>query len=370
MGNCKYCGQKAGFLRSKHSMCEVNYREGLRDMRSLASRAAASPEFNQATLYESLSEIAQHSRASESDIQAAIVAGWNQAVSESLADGVLTHDEETRLREFRDSLALTREDTRASDARLEGASRDRLMLDARLAALAVSDAETHLHELGQMLEGSGLSPGDQRGLLVQAWEAAVEGTLEDGMLTLDEEAALVRYLHNFELSSRDVDSNGAHRNMIEAAVIREAAEGLIPSRLDPNIQTPFNLMKSEELVWVFDGAKYIETRTRRERQGTSHGLSIRVARGLYYRPSSFRSQAVEWEETAHVDTGLLGVTTKHIYFHGPRKRFRVRYDKIVSFEPYTDGIGIMRDAQTAKPQSFATGDGWFIYNLVTNLARL
>ena len=369
MGNCKYCGDKAGFLRSKHGMCEVNYREGLRDMRALASRAAASTGFNQATLYESLSAIAQRSWAGESDIQAAIVAGWNQAVSESLADGVLTHDEETRLREFRDGLALTREDTRASDARLEVAFRDRLMLDARLAALAVSDAKTHLHELSQMLEGSGLSPGDQRSLLVQAWETAVEGTLEDGMLTLDEEAALVRYLHHFDLSAREADSNGAHRNMIEAAVIREAAEGLVPSRLDPNIQTPFNLMKSEELVWVFDGAKYIETRTRRERRGTSHGLSIRVARGLYYRPSSFRSQAVEWEETAHVDTGVLGVTTKHIYFHGPRKRFRVRYDKIVSFEPYTDGIGIMRDAQTAKPQSFATGDGWFIYNLVTNLAR-
>ena len=131
MGNCKYCGDKAGFLRSKHGMCEVNYREGLRDMRALASRAAASTGFNQATLYESLSAIAQRSWAGESDIQAAIVAGWNQAVSESLADGVLTHDEETRLREFRDGLALTREDTRASDlprpvdARLEVAFRDR-----------------------------------------------------------------------------------------------------------------------------------------------------------------------------------------------------------------------------------------------------
>ena len=34
-----------------------------------------------------------------------------------------------------------------------------------------------------------------------------------------------------------------------------------------------------------------------------------------------------------------------------------------------DGIGVMRDAQTAKPQEFRTSDGWFIYNLVTNLAR-
>ena len=28
----------------------------------------------------------------------------------------------------------------------------------------------------------------------------------------------------------------------------------------------------------------------------------------------------------------------------------------------------MRDAQTARPQAFRTGDGWFAYNLAANLA--
>lgn len=66
----------------------------------------------------------------------------------------------------------------------------------------------------------------------------------------------------------------------------------------------------------------------------------------------------------------MGVTTKHLYFAGDGKSFRVQYDKIVSFEPLNDGIGIQRDAATAKPQYFVTGDGWFIYNLVTNLAQM
>ena len=92
-------------------------------------------------------------------------------------------------------------------------------------------------------------------------------------------------------------------------------------------------------------------------------------RGLYHRPSTFRSWPIEWEETVHAGTGMLGLTTKHIYFAGSRKRFRVRYDKIVAFEPFSDGFGIMRDAQTAKPQTFRTDDGWFAYNLVTNLAQ-
>ena len=50
-----------------------------------------------------------------------------------------------------------------------------------------------------------------------------------------------------------------------------------------------------------------------------------------------------------------------------RRKFRVRYDRIVSFDPYDDGFGIMRDAQTAKPQTFRTGDGRFPHNLAANL---
>ena len=30
----------------------------------------------------------------------------------------------------------------------------------------------------------------------------------------------------------------------------------------------------------------------------------------------------------------------------------------------------MRDAQTAKPQTFRTGDDWFPYNLAANLAQI
>ena len=69
------------------------------------------------------------------------------------------------------------------------------------------------------------------------------------------------------------------------------------------------------------------------------------------------------------DTGLLGLTTKNVYVADPRKKFRVRYDRIVSFEPHDDGFGIMRDAQGAKPQAFWTGNGWFVQNLATNLAQ-
>ena len=48
----------------------------------------------------------------------------------------------------------------------------------------------------------------------------------------------------------------------------------------------------------------------------------------------------------------------------------MRYDKIVDFEPFSDGLEIVRDLQSAKPQAFRTGDGWFAYNLAVNLAQM
>ena len=176
--------------------------------------------------------------------------------------------------------------------------------------------------------------------------------------------------HQFCLTQQDLDRNGAQTSLVQAAVIRDVTQGIIPKRQRVNGAVPFNLMKSEQIVWVIQGVDYLETVVRRQRRGSSQGLSIRVARGLYYRPSTFRSQPIEWEETVHADTGMLGLTTKHIYFAGSRKRFRVRYDKIVAFEPFSDGFGIMRDAQTARPQTFRTGDGWFPYNLAANLAQM
>jgi hypothetical protein len=92
-------------------------------------------------------------------------------------------------------------------------------------------------------------------------------------------------------------------------------------------------------------------------------------KGLYYRTGAFEGHSVARTERTHVDTGLVGITNKHIYFSGELKSFRVPYAKIVSFEPFRDGIGIVRDAVTAKSQIFVTHDGWFTYNLVTNLAH-
>jgi hypothetical protein len=115
---------------------------------------------------------------------------------------------------------------------------------------------------------------------------------------------------------------------------------------------------------------YLEEKARRLYVGRSRGVSVRVMKGVYYHTAGFKGYPVDRTERLHVDTGSVAITTKHIYFSGPRRAFRVPFAKIVSFEPFSNGLGFIRDSASAKPQILVTHDGWFTYNLVTNLARL
>ena len=222
----------------------------------------------------------------------------------------------------------------------------------------------------QVAKNSYIDNQNLNALIVSGWEQAVDTAFDDGILTIQEETALSELQQHFRLPQQVLDRNGAYSKLVKGAVLRDVLDGNLPERIQVHGNLPFNLQKNEKVVWVFQGVNYYEEKTRTRYVGGSQGVSIRLANGLYYRTAAFKGDRVQTSETVHADTGLLGVTNKHLYFVGPSKRFRIAYRKIMSFEPFAAGIGVQRDAQTAKPQSFSTGDGWFTYNLITNLAQI
>jgi hypothetical protein len=202
-------------------------------------------------------------------------------------------------------------------------------------------------------------PSDRNSLLIQGWENSVEQFLQDGILDTSEEKRLIEFKERFSLSQSELDRNGVLTKITKAAVLRDVLNGVIPQRMTVDGSLPINFQKGEQIVWAFSGSKYLEDKTRRQYVGGSQGVSIRVMKGVYYRTGSFKGHAVEHTERVHIDTGWVVITNKNIYFAGPQKSVRLPYSKIVSFEPFSDGVGVMRDAATAKPQIFVTGDGWF-----------
>ena len=61
-GVCRHCGQKAGILQRHHPGCEQSAQEGWQQMVALAAQAAGTPTFNEQTLRQSMSTVAQRAR--------------------------------------------------------------------------------------------------------------------------------------------------------------------------------------------------------------------------------------------------------------------------------------------------------------------
>jgi hypothetical protein len=205
--------------------------------------------------------------------------------------------------------------------------------------------------------------------IVRGWEQSVAQFLEDGHLDETEENHLTTVAEQWALSQTDLDARGAYSRLVKAAVIRDMLNGAVPRRVSVEGSLPFNFQKSEQLIWVFQGVKYHEDRKRRRYVGTSQGVSFRIAKGVYYRVSAFQGHPVETTETVFVGTGLMAVTTKHLYFAGV-KSIRLPHSKIVVIQPFDDGVGVHRDAQSAGQQIFVTGDGWFTYNMLMNISNI
>lgn len=215
-----------------------------------------------------------------------------------------------------------------------------------------------------------LDLGGVKPILLAAWDKAAEDALSDNLLTKEEETRLTELAEFFGANTQALSQRPAFMKLVKAAVIRDLCEGKMPARLEIDGQLPIALQKGEQVIWVFKNVKYYENKTRTHFVGGSQGVSVRVMKGVYYRAGAFRGEPVQTTAMVHMDTGLLIVTNKHLAFVGPQKSVRLKHDKIITHTPYSDGIGVCRDAVTAKPQVFITDDGWFTYNVIINAARL
>lgn len=225
-------------------------------------------------------------------------------------------------------------------------------------------------QINNIVDANHIAASVVKQTLIKAWESVVDTFLADDILDHDKEARLMQFREHFSLTQDELDAHGALSKTAKAGAIRDLLEGKVPTRFSIDGNLSINFLKSEHIIWAFPNSSYLEDKTRRTYVGGSRGISVRVMKGVYYRVGSFKGKALETTERVHVDDGWVVITDKNIYFSGSKKSVRVPYKKIISFEPFSDGFGIMRDTSTAKPQLFVTGDGWFSYNLVTNAAHL
>ena len=213
----------------------------------------------------------------------------------------------------------------------------------------------------------------QRAAIVRGFEKAVTVALEDHLLTEEEEEWLKGVLGELGFTADvqdELNKNGAYTRFVQAVVLRKVMAGTIPDNFKVDGSMPFNFQKNEKLIWLFQDVEYFEQKKKVHYSGGSAGVSVRVASGMYVRLNKFRGEPVASVDNVAMGVGLAAVTNKHLYFAGDQKTFRLRHEKIVAVQVHTDGVTVQRDAISARPQTLLTGDGWFAYNLLLNVAKL
>ncbi|MGD9638740.1 MAG: hypothetical protein AB7U85_06740 [Alphaproteobacteria bacterium] len=227
-----------------------------------------------------------------------------------------------------------------------------------------------VNNIKEICDSSYIKDFDKKLFISTGWEKSIDTAFEDDLVSEEEENLLCDILEKFSLTQYDVNNNGYYTKLIKGTVIRTLINGEIPNKITIEGNLPFNFQKNESLIWIFQNVDYIEQKTKTHYVGCSSGFSIRIAKGVYYRTGAFKGERIQTEQSLYADTGILAITNKNLYFGGSRKNFRINFNKIVSFIPYSDGLGVHKDGVSAKPQTFITGDGWFIYNLVSNISNL
>lgn len=231
-------------------------------------------------------------------------------------------------------------------------------------ARSVDDVEP---ELARIAEAGYLKPEAVEALVSEGVARAVDLALDDEELTEAEEDRISEYIHRLAKQHPGLTSAEGVARLVRASVIRNLRAGNpIHGRMSPE-GLPFLFQKSETFIWAFNGVDFYQTTTRTEYVGGSQGVSIRIAKGVNYRTGTFRGRPVQIDELKRIASGMLAVTTKHLYFWSSDKAFKVPFAKLISMETFEDGIRVQRDGTTTKPQIFKGLDGWFAANLISHL---
>jgi len=193
--------------------------------------------------------------------------------------------------------------------------------------------------------------------IVQGWITVLMEFTSDHLLDEKEEQILNDYKVKHNIEDHEISSiNKNALTIFEVYIeLRDYIKNKTLPKFDRRDYMGMNFMKSEAPFLCLPLPYYEETKVRISK-GRSDGYSIRIMKGVWAR-QNFHNPAVHVEELVMKDVGEVVLTNKHIYFKGQDKSFRHRLDKLVEITPYTNGIQIMKDTASAKPQFFGIAEG-------------
>lgn len=212
---------------------------------------------------------------------------------------------------------------------------------------------------------------DQAGLqrrILSGLRVSLDTALSDFELSSSEMNRFQSMMDAFDLEAAALDAAGIKERLVKALVLKDLAEGRVSTRVTLASSLPVVLKRGESIQWVFNNVSLREQRTRISYEGGSHGVSLRIMKGVSYRVGAHKGNRVENVEMVTVGDGDLAISTSAVYFLCPPKSKRTTLTSIVSVDTYDDGIIVT--PSRGKPQIYLLNDPFFAANLILKIGAL
>lgn len=175
-------------------------------------------------------------------------------------------------------------------------------------------------------------------------EAAIQETLDDDVVTSDEEAHLGAMLNALGLTTQKLAAE--RKDLYDRLIIARINDGRPP--IAGNVS--LFLKPGEAAYAAIPGVSLMKQQAVRQYRAGSSGVSIPLGGGVRYRTGATRGRmVVVGSEMVVEDSGTLTITSQRALFAGSKKTLEFRADRLADLQEYTDGLRLsVSNRQTAS----------------------
>ena len=127
----------------------------------------------------------------------------------------------------------------------------------------------------------------------------------------------------------------------------------------PELEPEINLFKGERLHFTTEVNWHEYRRVTQRIQYGGPTMRVKLARGIYYRAGDLGVKRVTSDELKLIDTGTMYLTSKRVIFMGERGNKTIRLNRILAFEPFTNGVMLQKDKGKSPFLEFSVGTDIF-----------
>lgn len=256
-----------------------------------------------------------------------------------ISDLKVTSEEKQSLKEIEDYFNISESEINSIKAKYSKDAVKKLSLEKYSDSFLSDDEREEIELFASELN---ISQADvdkiNKGIAESIYKDAVQKAIADNEVTLNEQETLEQLANKLDLNINEVSLDKSTDETYNYLVLLNALNnGYLPSKSNSVIV----LQKNEVAHWEVPASLIVSKTVTTGYAGGSRGVSIRVMKGVSYRVGASKSTPIR-EQVSIKHPGVLVVTSKRIVFSSPTKSFTIPYTQLISFDPYSDGLGLQK----------------------------